>query len=66
MIHITLAFRLYPTKAQTLRIEQSLDLHRELYNAALEERRDRVCRSFAQDVPVRGDASLGRADAGDV
>lgn len=31
-------FKLYPTKAQIVRLERNLDLHRTLYNAALEER----------------------------
>ncbi len=39
MQHKSLTFRLYPTKDQVLRIERALDLHRELYNAALEERK---------------------------
>lgn len=33
-------FKLYPTKAQIARFERNLDLHRTLYNAALEERID--------------------------
>jgi putative transposase len=33
-------FRIYPTKAQVSRFEQTLALCRELYNAALEERRE--------------------------
>ncbi len=33
-------FRLRPTKGQHLRLQACLDSHRELYNAALEERRD--------------------------
>ncbi|MCD9186735.1 MAG: transposase [Pyrinomonadaceae bacterium] len=33
-------FRIYPTKAQTKTLEMTLDLCRELYNAALQERRD--------------------------
>lgn len=36
----TYKFRLYPTKAQITRLEQTLSLCRELYNAALQERRD--------------------------
>ena len=40
MIVKAVTFRLYPTKDQVRRIEKSLDLHRELYNAALQERRD--------------------------
>jgi transposase len=35
-----LRFRIYPTKAQATRLAQTLDLCRELYNAALQERRD--------------------------
>ncbi len=33
-------FKLYPTAAQVARFERNLDLHRALYNAALEERID--------------------------
>ncbi len=33
-------FRIYPTKAQTKTLEMTLELCRELYNAALQERRD--------------------------
>ena len=33
-------FRLRPTKGQHLRLQACLDDHRELYNAALQERRD--------------------------
>lgn len=33
-------FRIYPTKAQISKLEMTLDLCRELYNAALQERRD--------------------------
>jgi transposase len=33
-------FRIYPMKAQTAVLKQTLDLCRELYNAALQERRD--------------------------
>jgi putative transposase len=33
-------FRIYPTKAQVEKLEMTLDLCRELYNAALQERRD--------------------------
>jgi putative transposase len=39
------AYRLYPTKAQTAALERALETHRQLYNAALQERRDawRLC-----------------------
>src|SRR5947207_1051319 len=37
---ITYKFRLFPTKQQVALLEQTLDLCRELYNAALQERRD--------------------------
>lgn len=33
-------FRIYPNKEQTARLERSLDLLRDFYNAALQERRD--------------------------
>src|SRR5215204_5456942 len=33
-------FRIYPSRAQTLVLENTLELCRELYNAALKERRD--------------------------
>ncbi|MGI8542203.1 MAG: RNA-guided endonuclease InsQ/TnpB family protein [Aridibacter sp.] len=33
-------FRIFPSKAQTTKLEYTLDLCRELYNAALQERRD--------------------------
>lgn len=33
-------FRIYPSKSQTAKLEMTLDLCRELYNAALQERRD--------------------------
>src|SRR5436190_599169 len=36
----TYKFRLYPTPAQKTSFELTLDLGRELYNAALQERRD--------------------------
>lgn len=35
-----ITYRLYPTPAQELRLEEALRLHCELYNAALQERRD--------------------------
>jgi len=37
---LTYAFKLKPTKAQRVRLEQTLELQRQLYNAALQERRD--------------------------
>ena len=39
-------YRLYPNRAQTMTLERILDLHHQLYNAALEERREayRRCR----------------------
>ncbi len=42
----TLKYRLYPTKAQREKLEWTLDRCRELYNAALQERRDtwNVCK----------------------
>ena len=40
VIHKALTFRLYPTRCQAFKIDKALDLHRELYNAALQERRD--------------------------
>ena len=36
----TYKFRLYPSKSQTTKLEMTLDLCRELYNSALQERRD--------------------------
>ena len=39
------AYRLYPNRQQTLALERLLELHRELYNAALEERREAWRRS---------------------
>jgi putative transposase len=41
-LHMKKAFkyRIYPTKKQETAIEQTLDICRELYNAALQERRD--------------------------
>src|SRR5204863_1327068 len=33
-------YRLFPTKAQETKLEQTLDVCRELYNAAIQERRD--------------------------
>jgi putative transposase len=36
----TFKYRLYPNKAETARLEEWLTLNRELYNAALEERRE--------------------------
>jgi transposase len=33
-------FRVYPTQGQVTRLERTLDICRELYNAALQERRD--------------------------
>lgn len=36
----TFKYRIYPTKAQVRKLEQTLDICRELYNAALQERRD--------------------------
>lgn len=35
-----IVFRLYPTRGQEETLAHWLDLHRELYNAALQERRD--------------------------
>ncbi len=40
VIRKSFKFRIYPSKAQTLILENTLDLCRELYNAALQERRD--------------------------
>lgn len=41
MIHLkTYKYRIYPSRAQQSRFEQTLDLCCELYNAALQERRD--------------------------
>ncbi len=40
MIRKSYKFRIYPTKAQILTLETTLELCRELYNAALQERRD--------------------------
>ena len=34
-----ITYRLYPTPAQAAKLEEYLELHRELYNAALAERR---------------------------
>ncbi len=34
------AYRLYPNQAQTRALERQLEIHRELYNAAIEERRE--------------------------
>jgi putative transposase len=53
LVHRTFRYRLYPTKAQATAMRHTLDLCRELYNAALQERRDawRECRQavgFAQ------------------
>ena len=33
-------YRIYPTKSQIIKFQHTLDLCRELYNAALEERRE--------------------------
>jgi putative transposase len=40
-------YRLYPTKAQIASLERALDIHRQLYNAALQERQDawRMCKT---------------------
>src|SRR5690348_2727995 len=38
--HKTYKYRLYPTRAQAMLLVATLDLCRELYNAALQERRD--------------------------
>lgn len=40
VIRKSFKFRIYPTKAQVKTLENTLDLCRELYNAALQERRD--------------------------
>jgi len=40
IIRKSFKFRIYPSRAQTLILENTLDLCRELYNAALQERRD--------------------------
>jgi putative transposase len=40
MIRKAYKFRIYPNKTQTEKLEQTLDLCREFYNAALQERRD--------------------------
>ena len=44
----TYKFRLYPTKKQVETLEWTLDLCRELYNAALQERRDAYAISVKQ------------------
>jgi len=49
-------FRIYPTKAQETRLEHVLDLCRELYNAALEERRD-AYRCAGESITYRGQAN---------
>jgi len=36
----TFKYRLYPSKAQTVALDQQLNEARRLYNAALQERRD--------------------------
>lgn len=56
MIHKTYKFRLYPTKAQVVKLESTLTLCCELYNAALQERRDawalnRISIFYKQQVP---------------
>lgn len=40
IIRRTYKFRIYPSKAQITKLDNTLDLCRELYNAALQERRD--------------------------
>jgi len=40
VIRKSFKFRIYPTKSQVEKLEMTLDLCRELYNAALQERRD--------------------------
>src|SRR5262245_44151620 len=40
MIRLTYKYRLYPTNTQTAQLVTMLDRCRELYNAALQERRD--------------------------
>ena len=42
----TFKYRIYPSKAQAKKLEQTLDICCELYNAALQERRDawKICR----------------------
>ncbi|HRH44051.1 MAG TPA: transposase [Pyrinomonadaceae bacterium] len=40
MLKKTFKFRIYPSKAQTTQLELTLNLCRELYNSALQERRD--------------------------
>jgi putative transposase len=40
VIRKSFKFRIYPTKAQTVKLAQTLELCRELYNAGLQERRD--------------------------
>src|SRR3954471_14375651 len=39
-IHKAFKYRLYPTKKQAKKLQETLDWLRELYNAAIQERRD--------------------------
>lgn len=60
-------FRIYPNKEQTARLERSLDLLRDFYNAALQERRDawrmnRVCIGFFDQSKQVPDVRLLNAD----
>lgn len=41
-----LSYKLYPSAAQTAEMERQLELHRRLYNAALQERRDAWARGI--------------------
>lgn len=60
-----------PSKAVVARFEQTLDLCRELYNAALQERRDawklnRINVSYLQQANQLGDIKVNRDDLGNV
>lgn len=61
-------YRLYPTKGQAERLQRTLDLCRELYNAALEERRKawRQCRLSLNYHDQRGQLPDVKRDRPDV
>lgn len=71
MIRRTYKFRIYPTKAQIARVGDTLALCRELYNAALQERRDawrlnRVSISYYQQASQLPEIKQLRPELNDV
>ncbi len=51
-------YRLYPTRKQAVALQQTLDLCRELYNSALEERKEAWCMTAKVPVKMVGNVAV--------